>query len=163
IITVSFLPIFALEDQEGRLFKPLAYTKTFAMFFAALLSITLAPLMMRWFIRGRIVEEGRNPLNRLLVWAYAPLVKGVLWARWMFVSLVIAVFIFVLTMYRQLGAEFMPPMNEGTILYMPTSVPGISIQKASEILQTQDRLLKEFPEVDRVMGKMGRAHSATDP
>ncbi|MDT7040717.1 CusA/CzcA family heavy metal efflux RND transporter [Candidatus Nitronereus thalassa] len=163
IITVSFLPIFTLEAQEGRLFKPLAYTKTFAMFFAALVSITVAPLLMCWFIRGRITSERRNPLNRLLIWMYHPLVKGVLRIRWLVVGLAIGSMILVVPLYEKLGAEFMPPLNEGTMLYMPTSLPGLSVQKASQILQTQDRLLKEFPEVDRVMGKMGRARTATDP
>ena len=163
IITVSFLPIFTLEAQEGRLFKPLAYTKTFAMFFAALVSITLAPLLMRWFIRGAITSEHRNPLNRFLIWIYSPLMKGVLRVRWLVVGLAIGGMILVWPLYEKLGAEFMPPLNEGTILYMPTTLPGLSVQKASQILQTQDRLLKEFPEVDRVFGKMGRARTATDP
>ena len=163
IITVSFLPIFTLEAQEGRLFRPLAYTKTFAMFFAALVSITLAPLLMRWFIRGRITSERRNPVNRFLIWIYTPLVKTVLRFRWLVVGVAIGGMILVVPLYEKLGSEFMPPLNEGTILYMPTSLPGLSIQKASQILQTQDRLLKEFPEVDRVFGKMGRARTATDP
>ncbi len=163
IITVSFLPIFTLEAQEGRLFRPLAYTKTFAMFFAALVSITLAPLLMRWFIRGRIMSERRNPLNRFLIWIYTPLLKFVLRFRWLVVGVAIGGIILVLPIYEKLGSEFMPPLNEGTILYMPTSLPGLSVQKASYILQTQDRLLKEFPEVDHVFGKMGRARTATDP
>ncbi len=163
IITVSFLPIFTLEAQEGRLFRPLAYTKTFAMFFAALVSITVAPLLMRWFIRGRILGESRNPLNRFLVWAYAPFVKGVLRARWLVVGLAVMGIISVVPLYEKLGAEFMPPLNEGTILYMPTALPGISIKEASQVLKTQDRLLKEFPEVERVFGKMGRAKTPTDP
>ena len=163
IITVSFLPIFTMEAQEGRLFKPLAYTKTFAMFFAALVSIGLAPLLMKWFIRGRIMAERRNPLNRFLVWIYTPLLKGALRARWLVVGIVLLGMIVVVPIYQQLGSEFMPPLNEGTILYMPTSIPGMSIKQASKILQVQDRMLKEFPEVDQVMGKMGRAHTATDP
>ena len=163
IITVSFLPIFTMEGQEGRLFKPLAYTKTFAMFFAALVSIGLAPLLMKWFIRGRIMPERRNPLNRFLVWIYTPLLKGVIHARWLIVAIALLGMILVVPVYQRLGSEFMPPLNEGTILYMPTSIPGMSIQQASKILQTQDRLLKEFPEVDQVMGKMGRARTATDP
>ncbi|MEO8324843.1 MAG: CusA/CzcA family heavy metal efflux RND transporter, partial [Nitrospirota bacterium] len=163
IITVSFLPIFTMEAQEGRLFKPLAYTKTFAMFFAALVSIGLAPLLMKWFIRGRIMPERQNPLNRFLVWIYTPLLKGVLRARWLIVAIALLGMILVIPVYQQLGSEFMPPLNEGTILYMPTSIPGMSIQQASKILQTQDRMLKEFPEVDQVMGKMGRARTATDP
>ncbi|PJA78602.1 MAG: CusA/CzcA family heavy metal efflux RND transporter, partial [Nitrospirae bacterium CG_4_9_14_3_um_filter_51_5] len=163
IITVSFLPIFTLEAQEGRLFAPLAYTKTFAMFFAAFVSITLAPLLMQWLIRGRLTPERRNPLNRFLLWLYTPLVKGVLRFRWIVIGLAIGAMIVVAPLYEKLGSEFMPPLNEGTILYMPTSLPGLSVQKAGHILQTQDRLLKEFPEVDRVMGKMGRARTATDP
>jgi Cu(I)/Ag(I) efflux system membrane protein CusA/SilA len=163
IITISFLPIFTLEAQEGRLFKPLAYTKTFAMFFAALLSIGLAPLLMKWFIRGRIRAESRNPLNRFLIWIYTPLLKGVLRVRWLVVGVAVLGMILIIPVYKQLGAEFMPPLNEGTILFMPTSLPGMSIKQASTILQRQDRLLKEFPEVDQVMGKMGRARTATDP
>jgi Cu(I)/Ag(I) efflux system membrane protein CusA/SilA len=163
IITVSFLPIFTLEAQEGRLFQPLAFTKTFAMFFAALASITLAPLLMCWFIRGRITSEHRNPVNRLLLWVYTPLVKSVLRFRWLVVGMAIGGVLMTWPLFEKLGAEFMPPLNEGTILYMPTTLPGLPIQKAGQILQTQDRLLKEFPEVDRVFGKMGRARTATDP
>jgi Cu(I)/Ag(I) efflux system membrane protein CusA/SilA len=163
IITISFLPILTLEAQEGRLFKPLAYTKTFAMFFAALLSIGLAPLLMKWFIRGRIMPESRNPLNRFLMWIYTPLLKGVLRVRWLVVGVAVLGMILIIPVYKQLGTEFMPPLNEGTILFMPTSLPGMSIKQASAILQRQDRLLKEFPEVDQVMGKMGRARTATDP
>ncbi|MGE0474833.1 MAG: efflux RND transporter permease subunit, partial [Nitrospirales bacterium] len=163
IITVSFLPIFTLEAQEGRLFKPLAYTKTFAMLFAAIVSITLAPLFMRWCIRGRMTSQRKNPVNRFLIWMYAPLVKGVLRIRWLVVGIAVAGVIVVVPVYHRLGSEFMPPLNEGTLLSMPTSLPGLSVQKASQILQTQDRLLKEFPEVERVFGKMGRARTATDP
>jgi len=163
IITISFLPILTLEAQEGRLFKPLAYTKTFAMFFAALLSIGLAPLLMKWFIRGRIMAESRNPLNRFLIWIYTPLLKGVLRVRWLVIGVALLSMILIIPVYKQLGSEFMPPLNEGTILFMPTSLPGMSIKQASAILQRQDRLLKEFPEVDQVMGKMGRARTATDP
>lgn len=163
IITVSFLPIFTLEAQEGRLFKPLAYTKTFAMFFAAVVSITLAPLFMQWFVRGRIPTQRRNPVNRFLIWVYAPLLNTALRIRWVVVALTIASLLLVIPVYQRLGSEFMPPLNEGTLLYMPTSLPGISVQKAGQILQTQDRLLKAFPEVDRVFGKMGRARTATDP
>ena len=163
IITVSFLPIFTLEAQEGRLFKPLAYTKTFAIFFAALVSITLAPLLMCWFIRGQITSEHRNPVNRFFLWIYTPMVKTVLQFKWLVVGLAIGGVIMTWPLYEKLGVEFMPPLNEGTMLYMPTTLPGLPIQKASQILQTQDRLLKEFPEVDRVFGKMGRARTATDP
>lgn len=163
IITVSFLPIFTLEAQEGRLFKPLAYTKTFAMFFAASLSIGLAPLFMRWFIRGKISPERQNPLNRFLMWVYTPLLKGLLRVRWLVILLALAGVMAIIPVYDRLGSEFMPPLNEGTILFMPTSIPGMSIQQATQILHKQDRLLMEFPEVVQVMGKMGRAHTATDP
>ncbi len=163
IITVSFLPIFTLEAQEGRLFTPLAYTKTLAMFFAALASITLAPLLMCWFIRGRITAERRNPVNRVLLLIYTPLVKIVLRVRWLAIALAVGGVIMTWPLYEKLGAEFMPPLNEGTMLYMPTTLPGLSIQKAGEILHIQDQLLKEFPEVDWVFGKMGRAQTATDP
>ena len=113
IITVSFLPIFTLEAQEGRLFKPLAYTKTFSMFFAALVSITVAPLLMNWFIRGRILAESRNPVNRLLIWLYTPLVKGALHLRWLVVGLAVVGMLWVVPFYQELGSEFMPPLNEG--------------------------------------------------
>ncbi|RMH35747.1 MAG: efflux RND transporter permease subunit [Nitrospirae bacterium] len=163
IITVSFLPVFMLEAQEGRLFRPLAATKTFAMFFASLVSITLGPLLMVLFIRGRIHAEQRNPLNRLLVWAYRPLIRGALRFRWLLLALAVGGVVWTVPMFWQLGSEFMPPLNEGTILYMPTALPGISIGKAREVLQQQDRVLKTFPEVDHVFGKMGRADTPTDP
>ena len=163
IITVSFLPVFMLEAQEGRLFRPLAATKTFSMFFASLVSMTLGPLLMVLFIRGRIHAEERNPLNWLLVRVYRPVARGALRVRWLVLALAAGGFLWIIPLFSQLGSEFMPPLNEGTILYMPTALPGISIKKASEVLQTQDRLLKEFPEVDRVFGKMGRASTPTDP
>lgn len=163
IITVSFLPVFMLEAQEGRLFRPLAATKTFAMFFASFVSITLGPLLMVLFIRGRIHAEERNPLNWLLVRVYRPVARGALRVRWLVLALAAGGLVWTIPIFTQLGSEFMPPLNEGTILYMPTALPGISIKKATQILQTQDRLLKEFPEVDRVFGKMGRARTATDP
>ncbi|MGH7938305.1 MAG: efflux RND transporter permease subunit, partial [Bryobacteraceae bacterium] len=163
IITVSFLPVFALEAQSGRLFKPLAFTKTFAMFFAALLSVTLVPLLMTWFIRGKVPDERRNPVNRFLIWAYHPLVKFVLRFRWL--TLLIAAVVLLLTWipYSRLGSEFMPPLNEGSLLYMPTSPPGIAISEAKKILQRQDTIIAKFPEVQTVFGKAGRARSATDP
>ncbi|MBA3968209.1 MAG: efflux RND transporter permease subunit, partial [Nitrospirales bacterium] len=126
-------------------------------------SIGIAPVFMKWFIRGRILPERRNPLNRFLIWAYTPMLKGAVRARWVVVVLAVIAIVATIPIYNRLGSEFMPPLNEGTILFMPTSIPGISIQQASKILQTQDRLLKEFPEVDQVMGKMGRARTATDP
>lgn len=163
IITISFLPVFTLEAQEGRLFKPLAYTKTLAMFFAALASITVGPLLMVWLIRGHMTSETRNPLNRFLAWIYAPIVRLGLRVRWLVVALAVMALIVTVPVWTRLGSEFMPPLNEGTILYMPTALPGISVAKAAEILQTQDRLLKSFPEVVHVMGKMGRARTPTDP
>ncbi len=163
VIAVSFLPIFALEAQEGRLFTPLAYTKTFAMLFATALSVTLAPVLMVLLIRGRIRAETRNPLNWLLIALYRPILAGVLRVRWLALGLAVAVVAFTWPVFTRLGAEFMPPLNEGTILYMPTTVPGLSITEAVKVLQVQDRLLTTFPEVERVFGKMGKAPTATDP
>jgi len=163
IITVSFLPIFTLEAQEGRLFSPLAYTKTFAMAAAALLSITLVPALMVIFVRGRIVPEHKNPLNRFLIWIYRPVIKAVLKAKTLTVVLAIAALAVTLWPARQLGTEFMPNLNEGTLFYMPTTLPGISITKAAELLQMQDRIIKTFPEVVSVFGKAGRTSTATDP
>ena len=163
VIAVSFLPIFALQAQEGRLFTPLAYTKTFAMLFATALSVTLAPVLMVALIRGRIRAETRNPLNWLLITLYRPLLSAVLRVRWLVLALAIAAMGLTIPVFARLGAEFMPPLNEGTILYMPTTVPGLSIPEGAKVLQVQDRLLKEFPEVERVFGKMGKATTATDP
>jgi Cu(I)/Ag(I) efflux system membrane protein CusA/SilA len=163
VIAVSFLPIFALEAQEGRLFTPLAYTKTFAMLFATALSVTLAPVLMVLLIRGRIRAEAKNPLNRLLVALYRPIISGALRVRWLTLGLAVVVVGFTAPIYSRLGAEFMPPLNEGTILYMPTTVPGLSIPESAKVLQIQDQLLTTFPEVERVFGKMGKAPTATDP
>src|SRR5262249_44270144 len=163
IITVSFLPIFSLEAQEGRLFGPLAYTKTFAMAAAALLSVTLVPVLMVIFIRGRIVPEQKNPLNRLLILLYRPIIKAVLNAKVLTLVLALAVLAVTYWPARQLGSEFMPTLNEGTLFYMPTTLPGISITKAADLLQMQDRIINSFPEVESVFGKAGRAATATDP
>jgi copper/silver efflux system protein len=163
IITVSFLPIFTLEAQEGRLFSPLAFTKTFAMAAAALLSITLVPALMVIFVRGRIIPEHRNPLNRFLIWIYRPVINAVLKARTLTILLALVALAVTLWPLKQLGTEFMPNLNEGTLFYMPTTLPGISITKAAELLQTQDRIIKTFPEVASVFGKAGRASTATDP
>jgi copper/silver efflux system protein len=163
IIMISFLPVFTLEAQEGRMFRPLAFTKSAAMLFAAAVSITLAPLLMVWLIRGRIEPEERNPINRLLIWLYRPLVSGALRVRWLVVILAIVAVGISVPLYGKLGSEFMPPLNEGTILYMPTALPGISVTQASMLLQRQDQLLKQFPEVDHVFGKIGRARTPTDP
>ena len=163
IITVSFLPIFTLESQEGRLFGPLAFTKTFAMAAAALLSITLVPALMILFVRGRIVPEHKNPLNRLLIWIYRPVIAGVLKAKTL--TILAAVVILGMTVWpvQHIGSEFMPDLDEGTLMYMPTTLPGLSVTKAAELMQTQDRIIKSFPEVETVFGKAGRALTATDP
>src|ERR1044071_7699074 len=163
VIAVSSLPIFALEAQEGRLFTPLAYTKTFSMLFATALSVTLAPVLMVLLIRGRIRAETENPLNWLLVTLYRPIIAGALRVRWLTIGLAVVIVGFTVPIFSRLGAEFMPPLNEGTILYMPTTVPGLSIPESAKILQVQDQLLTTFPEVERVFGKMGKAPTATDP
>jgi len=189
VITVSFLPVFTLQEQEGRLFKPLAFTKTYSMAAAALLSITLAPVLMGWFIRGRIPSEEKNPLNRLLIWIYHPLLDFVIKRRWAVIISAGAIIVWVflpwnwivertlpegkmrgaafsagkLFPFQNIGSEFMPPLYEGDLLYMPTTFPGISPTKAREILQVTDRLIKSFPEVEEVFGKAGRAETATDP
>jgi len=163
IITVSFLPVFSLQAQEGRLFTPLAYTKTFAMAASALLAITIIPVLMFYFIRGRIMSESRNPVSRVLIFLYRPLIKGVLCLP--FVVIILSIIIIALTIipFKKLGSEFMPPLNEGDLLYMPTTPPGISSAKASELLQQTDKIIKSFPEVCNVFGKIGRAETATDP
>jgi len=163
IITVSFLPIFTLESQEGRLFGPLAFTKTFSMAAAALLSVTLVPALMVIFVRGKIVPERRNPLNRFLIWVYRPIIRGVLKAKAVTILVALAVVAVTVWPARQLGSEFMPNLDEGTLLYMPTTLPGISVTKAAELLQMQDRIIKSFPEVESVYGKAGHAATATDP
>src|SRR5512133_2474029 len=163
IITVSFLPVFALEGQEGRLFSPLAYTKTFSMASAALLSITLVPVLMLLFIRGKIMPESKNPVNRFLIWVYRPIIAAVM--RWKKVTVLLALLALGVSYYpaSKLGSEFMPTLNEGSLLYMPASLPGMSITKAAELLQTQNKIIKSFPEVSSVWGKAGRANTATDP
>ncbi|MAE94291.1 MAG: CusA/CzcA family heavy metal efflux RND transporter [Deltaproteobacteria bacterium] len=163
IITVSFLPIFTLEAQEGRLFKPLAFTKTYAMAGAALLSITVVPALMVWLVRGRILSEGRNPLNRAILWLYRPLIRGALRHRWAVLAAALLVLLASVPPARQLGCEFMPPLFEGDLLYMPTTLPGVSVSKAKDLLQQTDRIIAGFPEVERVFGKVGRAETATDP
>ena len=163
IITVSFLPIFTLEAQEGRLFKPLAATKTFAMAAAALLSITLVPVLMTIFIRGRIVPEAENPLNKALIWLYRPVIALVLRARGVTILAAVLVLAVTVVPLSRIGSEFMPNLNEGTLFYMPTTLPGLSVTKAAELLQTQNRIIATFPEVASVWGKAGRADTATDP
>jgi copper/silver efflux system protein len=163
VLTVSFAPVFTLEAQEGRLFKPLAYTYTFALAGAALLSITLVPVLMVLFIRGRIMPERKNPLNRLLIWLYRPVIHLVLRAK--VATVLIAVAALGVSAYPmlRLGTEFMPTLNEGTLMYMPVTLPGLSITKAAELAQTQDKIIKSFPEVASVYAKAGRANTATDP
>jgi Cu(I)/Ag(I) efflux system membrane protein CusA/SilA len=189
VITVSFLPVFTLQEQEGRLFKPLAFTKTYSMAAAALLSITLAPVLMGWFIRGKIPKEEKNPINRFLIWLYKPVVDLAIRYRWLVVvggaifvgwvffpwnSLVarllpqgrmqeMAFSVGKIFPYQSIGSEFMPPLYEGDLLYMPTTFPGISPTKARELIQVTDRIIKSFPEVETVFGKAGRAETATDP
>jgi copper/silver efflux system protein len=189
VITVSFLPVFALQEQEGRLFKPLAFTKTYSMAAAAILSITLAPILMGWFIRGKVPREEKNPLNRFPIWLYHPAIDWVIKWRWALIGAAAAAVIWVflpwnrlvtrllpegkvqqwalkagaLFPYQNIGSEFMPPLYEGDLLYMPTTFPGISVTKARQILQITDRVIKSFPEVKTVFGKAGRADTATDP
>lgn len=189
VITVSFLPVFALQAQEGRLFRPLAFTKTYSMGAAALLSVTLAPVLMGYFIRGRIPAEERNPINRFLIWVYHPVIDFVIRWRWIVIAsaAVTVAWVFLpwnrvvtnhlpegplrnaslavgkLFPFQNLGSEFMPPLYEGDLLYMPTTFPGISTTKARQILQQTDQIIKTFPEVHRVFGKIGRAETATDP
>lgn len=163
IITFSFLPVFTLQAQEGRLFAPLAFTKTYSMAAAALLAITTVPVLMGYLIRGYIMPERKNPVNRFLIWAYRPLINFVL--RFRKSTIFVAIIIMLLALYplKNIGSEFMPPLNEGDLLYMPTTLPGISITKAKELLQQTDKIIKTFPEVERVFGKVGRAETATDP
>jgi copper/silver efflux system protein len=163
VITVSFLPVFSLEAQEGRLFRPLAFTKTFSMFFASLLSIVLVPVLMTWFIRGKIRPERQNPINRFLIAFYHPIVNLVLRFRIVTLGLAFVILAVTLIPFSRLGKEFMPPLNEGDILFMPAAVPGMSITEATRVLQIQDRILRKFPEVASVFGKAGQADTATDP
>jgi Cu(I)/Ag(I) efflux system membrane protein CusA/SilA len=163
IITLSFLPVFTLEAQEGRLFAPLAFTKTYAMAAAAGLSITLVPVLMGYFIRGHVTPEHRNPINRALIAAYKPVISMVIRHPKQVLAVSAAILVIGLWPATQLGSEFMPPLDEGDLMYMPTTYPGISIDKAREILQHTDKLISSVPEVERVFGKIGRAETATDP
>jgi len=163
VITISFLPIFTLEATEGRLFKPLAFTKTYSMGFAAVLAVTLVPALAALVMRGRIRGEERNPLNRLLVTIYSPIVRFVVRFRWLTVAGAALLFLATIPAFLRLQSEFMPPLYEGAILYMPTAPPGISPTEATKVVQQMDRELKKFPEVVSVFGKMGRAQTATDP
>ncbi|CAN0533331.1 unnamed protein product, partial [Laminaria digitata] len=163
IVTVSFVPVFTLEAQEGRMFSPLAFTKTYAMAASAALAITVVPVLMGYFIRGKVVAENKNPVNRLLIAGYMPLLKTVL--RFPKITLAIAVVIFLVGIWpvNKIGSEFIPDLDEGDLMYMPTTYPGISIGKARELLQQTDKLIATVPEVKTVFGKIGRAETATDP
>jgi copper/silver efflux system protein len=163
VITVSFVPVFSLGAQEGRLFRPLAFTKTFSMFFASILGIVLVPVLMTWLIRGRITPERRNPINRFLIAIYQPVVNLVLRFPWTTLSLALLALCLTYIPFSRLGKEFMPPLNEGTLLYMPTAIPGMSVTEATKILQIQDRILRKFPEVESVFAKAGEADTPTDP
>ena len=163
IIAISFLPVFTLEAQEGRLFKPLAFTKTYAMMGAALLSVTIVPILMGYLVRGKIRPEKKNPINRFLIWVYHPIIKLVLKAKILVILLAVVVLGLSYIPWKNIGSEFMPPLNEGDLLYMPTTLPGISVTKAKELLQQTDRIIASFPEVHHVFGKVGRAETATDP
>ncbi|MCB1521618.1 MAG: efflux RND transporter permease subunit [Hyphomicrobiaceae bacterium] len=163
IITVSFLPVFALTGQSYRLFAPLAFTKTYAMAFAALLSVTLVPVLMIWLVRGRVLREMQNPINRFFVSVYRPILAAALRAKWLVVALTLGAVASVAVPMSRIGTEFMPALYEGELLYMPTTLPGVSISKAKEILAQTNRLISTMPEVERVFGKVGRADTATDP
>jgi Cu(I)/Ag(I) efflux system membrane protein CusA/SilA len=162
IITVSYMAIFTLEAQEGRLFKPLAFTATYAMLGSAILAITLVPLLMGWFIRGKVMPEKKNPVNRALQWAHGPMLSGALKHQWITILVALGLLFSMAIPIGKIGSEFMPPLDEGDILYMPTTFPGISITKAKELLQQTDKIIKTFPEVQSVFGKAGRADTATD-
>ena len=163
IITVSFLPIFTLEAQEGRLFKPLAFTKTFSMGFAALTSVLIVPYLMVLFIRGKIAPENKNPVNRFLMWVYHPCVRFVLRHRTLTLLAAVVLMASTVPVFLRLGSEFMPPLYEGTLLYMPITLPGASVQTAQQVLAMQDKIIMQVPEVASVFGKAGRSESATDP
>ncbi len=163
VITVSFMPVFTLEAQEGRLFKPLAFTKTYSMAMASILAVTAVPVLMYWFVRGRIYSEHRHPVSRLLRFLYSPVLNWALRWRWAVIVLMVLVLALTVIPLQRIGSEFMPPLWEGDLLYMPTTFPGISITKAKELLQQTDKIIRSFPEVESVFGKVGRAETATDP
>jgi len=163
IIAISFLPVFTLEAQEGRLFRPLAFTKTYAMLGASLLAVTIVPVLMGYMIRGKIRPEEKNPINRFLIWIYHPIIKIALKVKILVILAAVVILVVTYIPWKRIGSEFMPPLNEGDLLYMPTTLPGISITKAKELLQQTDRIIATFPEVHHVFGKVGRAETATDP
>jgi Cu(I)/Ag(I) efflux system membrane protein CusA/SilA len=159
VITLSFLPVFTLQAQEGRMFKPLAFTKTYSMAAAAILAITIVPVLMGFLIRGKILPEDRNPMNRFLIRLYHPLMHVVLRYKKIVVGVALAVILITIIPFSRLGSEFMPPLYEGDLLYMPTTLPGISISKAKEVLQQTDKILATFPEVHHVFGKVHHAQA----
>ncbi len=163
VITVSFMPIFTLQAQEGRLFRPLAFTKTYSIAMSAIVAITIIPVLMFWFVRGKIHSEEKHPISRILRFVYTPVLNFALKWRWLVVVLAILVVASTWIPIQHIGSEFMPPLWEGDLLYMPTTFPGISITKARELLQQTDKIIKQFPEVESVLGKIGRAETATDP
>jgi copper/silver efflux system protein len=163
VITVSFIPVFTLEAQEGRLFRPLAFTKTYSMAASSILAITIVPILMGFFIRGKILPEHKNPINRILIRVYHPVVNFVLKFPKSVIGIAVLLVLFTAFPFSKLGTEFMPSLFEGDLLYMPTSLPGISVTKSKEILQQTDKIIKTFPEVEQVFGKIGRAETATDP
>ena len=163
VITVSFLPVFTLEQQEGRMFKPLAFTKTYAMAGAAILAVTIVPVLIGYLVRGKLRKEEDNPITKILIKIYHPIVDFVMNKRWWVMGAALVIILVTIIPYSKLGSEFMPPLYEGDLLYMPTTLPGISITKAKEILQQTDKIIKTFPEVESVFGKIGRAETATDP
>jgi Cu(I)/Ag(I) efflux system membrane protein CusA/SilA len=163
VIAVAFMPVFTLEAQEGRLFKPLAFTKNFAIFFSALLAITLIPALVITFLKGKIISEERHPVSRFLLKCYTPVVDWSIRSRKLVVFIAVGAILVTIPAYLKIGSEFMPPLNEGTILYMPSTLPGLSVTEAAHLIQTQDKALKVFPEVERVFGKAGRADTSTDP
>jgi Cu(I)/Ag(I) efflux system membrane protein CusA/SilA len=163
VITVSFLPIFTLEAQEGRLFKPLAFTKTYAMALSSIVAVTVIPVLMYWFVRGRMFSEERHPVSRVLRFIYTPVLNAALRWRWGVIVVMLLILVVTLVPLQRIGSEFMPPLWEGDLLYMPTTFPGVSITKAREILQQTDKIIRSFPEVETVFGKVGRAETATDP
>jgi Cu(I)/Ag(I) efflux system membrane protein CusA/SilA len=163
VITISFLPVFTLEQQEGRMFKPLAFTKTYSMAAAAILTITIVPILLGYFVRGKMKKEDENPITKFLAKIYHPVVDFVMNKRWWVIGAAALIVLATFIPYSKLGSEFMPPLNEGDLLYMPTTLPGISITKAKEILQQTDKIIKSFPEVESVFGKIGRAETPTDP
>ena len=163
VITVSFMPVFTLQAQEGRLFRPLAFTKTYAMAASSIVAVTVIPVLMFWFVRGKIHSEARHPVSRVLRWAYTPVLNLALRARWLVIALALLLTASIWIPIQRIGSEFMPPLWEGDLLYMPTTFPGLSITKAKELLQQTDKILRTFPEVESVFGKIGRAETATDP